>query len=59
METSSFIYIVTEFAEKGEIFDFLVANGRLAAREAVLKFTQILSAVNYCHKNQVQGAKIV
>ena len=49
METSAFIYIVTEYAANGEIFDFLVNNGRMSEPAAAVKFSQILSAVNYIH----------
>ena len=45
IETQSFIYIVTEFAQNGEIFDFLVNNGKMSERDAALKFSQILNAV--------------
>jgi len=53
METETFIHIVMEFASNGEIFDYVVSRGRTSEREAALKFSQILSAVNYCHNNRV------
>jgi len=53
LETSSFIYIVTEYAQNGEIFDFLVNNGKMSELDATHKFSQILSAVNYCHRRGV------
>ena len=53
METESMIYIVTEFAANGEIFDHLVRNGRMSEGEACRVFTQILSAVKYCHTHGV------
>uniref|UniRef100_A0A8B9G913 non-specific serine/threonine protein kinase n=1 Tax=Amazona collaria TaxID=241587 RepID=A0A8B9G913_9PSIT len=54
METKSMLYLVTEFAKNGEIFDYLASHGRLSESEARRKFWQILSAVEYCH-----GRKIV
>uniref|UniRef100_U3JUH0 non-specific serine/threonine protein kinase n=1 Tax=Ficedula albicollis TaxID=59894 RepID=U3JUH0_FICAL len=54
METKSMLYLVTEFAKNGEIFDYLASHGRLSEAEARRKFWQILSAVEYCH-----GRKIV
>uniref|UniRef100_A0A8C0UCA1 non-specific serine/threonine protein kinase n=1 Tax=Cyanistes caeruleus TaxID=156563 RepID=A0A8C0UCA1_CYACU len=54
METKSMLYLVTEFAKNGEIFDYLASHGRLSEPEARRKFWQILSAVEYCH-----GRKIV
>jgi serine/threonine protein kinase len=53
METETFIHIVMELAANGEIFDYVVSRGRTSEREAALKFSQILSAVNYCHNNRV------
>ena len=43
------IYIVTEYASKGDIFDYLVHNGKMSEPEARHVFVQILSAVKYCH----------
>ena len=50
METSAFIYIITEYAANGEIFDYLVNNGRMSEPAAAVKFSQILSAVDYLHR---------
>ncbi|XP_034479639.1 uncharacterized protein LOC117785638 isoform X2 [Drosophila innubila] len=49
MESQSMIYLVTEYAPNGEIFDHLVANGRMKEPEAARVFTQLISAVHYCH----------
>ncbi|XP_043936903.1 serine/threonine-protein kinase SIK3 [Protopterus annectens] len=49
METERMIYLVTEFASGGEIFDHLVAHGRMAEKEARKKFKQIVAAVHFCH----------
>ncbi|XP_023703569.1 serine/threonine-protein kinase SIK3 isoform X4 [Cryptotermes secundus] len=53
METEKMIYLVTEYASGGEIFDHLVANGRMSEVEARRMFHQIVAAVNYCHKRNV------
>ncbi|KAK9892496.1 hypothetical protein WA026_020486 [Henosepilachna vigintioctopunctata] len=53
METNNTIYIVTEYAHKGEIFDHLVEKGRMPEEEAKRIFSQIVSAVSYCHSQGV------
>ncbi|XP_071957874.1 serine/threonine-protein kinase SIK2-like [Antedon mediterranea] len=53
METKSMLYLVTEYAQNGEMFDYLDKNGRMSEKEAGQKFGQIVSAVDYCHKHNV------
>ncbi|KAJ3617990.1 hypothetical protein MTP99_006028 [Tenebrio molitor] len=53
METNQTIYMVTEYASNGEIFDHLVAKGRMSEDEARRIFSQIVSAVSYCHTQGV------
>ncbi|KAG8195836.1 hypothetical protein JTE90_008531 [Oedothorax gibbosus] len=53
METERMIYLVTEYASGGEIFDHLVAHGRMSEKEARHKFKQILTAIHYCHERHV------
>nr|XP_016853053.1 PREDICTED: serine/threonine-protein kinase SIK2 [Anolis carolinensis] len=53
METKSMLYLVTEYAKNGEIFDYLANHGRLSESEARRKFWQILSAVEYCHSRKI------
>ncbi|KAI4880394.1 hypothetical protein NFI96_018696 [Prochilodus magdalenae] len=53
METKNMLYLVTEYAKNGEIFDYLAKHGRLSEPEARRKFWQILSAVEYCHNRNV------
>lgn len=53
MESKTKIYLVTEYASRGEIFDHLVANGRMKEEEAARVFAQIVSAVDYCHQKGV------
>ncbi|XP_049874802.1 serine/threonine-protein kinase SIK2 [Pectinophora gossypiella] len=53
METKNMIYIVSEYANKGEIFDYIARYGRMAEQAARRKFWQILSAVEYCHERRI------
>ncbi|TRY84880.1 hypothetical protein DNTS_017995 [Danionella cerebrum] len=53
METKNMLYLVTEYAKNGEIFDYLAKHGRLTEPEARRKFWQILSAVEYCHNRNI------
>ncbi|XP_063063412.1 serine/threonine-protein kinase SIK2 isoform X2 [Engraulis encrasicolus] len=53
METKNMLYLVTEYAKNGEIFDYLANQGRLSETEARRKFWQILTAVEYCHKRHI------
>ncbi|XP_078055091.1 serine/threonine-protein kinase SIK2a [Mustelus asterias] len=53
METQNMLYLVTEYAKNGEIFDYLANHGRLSELEARRKFWQILSAVEYCHNRKI------
>ncbi|MBN3319599.1 SIK2 kinase, partial [Atractosteus spatula] len=53
METKNMLYLVTEYAKNGEIFDYLASHGRLSEPEARRKFWQILSAVDYCHSRKI------
>ncbi|KAI3960051.1 hypothetical protein MKW98_016775 [Papaver atlanticum] len=51
--TPCYIYLVTEWAKNGELFDYLVEKGRLQDYEARYLFQQIISGVEYCHSNMV------
>ncbi|KAM7399481.1 hypothetical protein PAMP_018751 [Pampus punctatissimus] len=53
METKNMLYLVTEYAKNGEIFDYLAKHGRLSELEARRKFWQILTAVEYCHNRNI------
>ena len=49
-ETSSELYLILEYVDGGELFDYLCTRGRLAPSEALACFQQIIAAVDYCHR---------
>ena len=49
-ETSTELYLILEYVEGGELFDYLCDKGRLSTSEALGHFQQIITAVNYCHR---------
>ena len=53
METDTMIYIVTEYASRGDIFDYLVTHGKMSECEARHVYVQIVSAVKYCHSHGI------
>ena len=61
MEMSSIpLPCANRYARGGELYDYLVAHGRLTEKEARAKFRNILSAVYYCHgKGVCVGPSIV
>eukprot|EP01100_Stratorugosa_tubuloviscum_P009881 TRINITY_DN4178_c0_g1_i2.p1 TRINITY_DN4178_c0_g1~~TRINITY_DN4178_c0_g1_i2.p1 ORF type:complete len:459 (+),score=197.97 TRINITY_DN4178_c0_g1_i2:175-1551(+) len=53
IETPTDIFMVMEFVSGGELFEFIVNNGRISENEARRFFQQIIAGVEYCHKHMV------
>jgi 5'-AMP-activated protein kinase, catalytic alpha subunit len=53
IETPTDIYVVMEYVKSGELFDYIVEKGRLMEDEARHFFQQIISGVEYCHRNMI------
>ncbi|KAH9893476.1 Pkinase-domain-containing protein [Cubamyces lactineus] len=49
-ETSTELYLILEYVEGGELFDYLCNKGRLDSKEALSYFQQIITAIDYCHR---------
>lgn len=49
-ETSTELYLILEYVEGGELFDYLCSKGRLSKAEALGYFQQIITAIDYCHR---------
>eukprot|EP00211_Chloroparvula_japonica_P004791 CAMPEP_0119126964 /NCGR_PEP_ID=MMETSP1310-20130426/5685_1 /TAXON_ID=464262 /ORGANISM="Genus nov. species nov., Strain RCC2339" /LENGTH=872 /DNA_ID=CAMNT_0007117169 /DNA_START=136 /DNA_END=2754 /DNA_ORIENTATION=+ len=52
-ESPDFLFIVLEYVEGGELFDFLVSRGALRANEALYFFQQIIEGLDYCHRYKI------
>ena len=46
-------YIVTELATGGELFDRICEQGKFTEKDASQTIKQVLSAVDYLHRNNV------
>ncbi|CAN7081437.1 unnamed protein product [Brassica oleracea var. botrytis] len=53
IETSTDIYLVMEYVNSGELFDYIAEKGRLQEDGGRKFFRQIISGVEYCHRNMV------
>ena len=53
METRSLLYLVSEYASQGDIFEYIACHGRMSEALARKKFWQIVEAIDYCHAHNV------
>ncbi|KAJ1497720.1 Map microtubule affinity-regulating kinase [Coelomomyces lativittatus] len=53
IDTPNELFLILEYVPGGEIFDFLVARGRMKEKDARKYFRQIVSAVDYCHQLKI------
>lgn len=44
------LYLVLEYVQGGELFDYVSGNGALPEQEAVRLFRQIVAGLSYCHR---------
>ena len=52
-ESSRHLYIIVEYAQRGELFDFLVERGNLVEDVAIDFFRQIVLAIEYLHSHGI------
>jgi calcium-dependent protein kinase len=50
-EDKDCVYLVQEYCEGGELFDYIAEQDKLSEKEAARVFHQITSSILYCHKN--------
>lgn len=46
-------YLILEYVQGGELFDYLVSQGRLSEPEARKYFQQIIFGLDYCHRHLI------
>ena len=49
-ETEKEFFIVMDYVQSGELFDYIVSHGKLSEPEARRIFRQLISAIDYCHQ---------
>ena len=50
IETPKKLFLITEFMEKGELFDYIVKQKRIKEQEACKLFHQLLDGIEHIHK---------
>lgn len=58
-ENKDKIILVQEFADGGELYDYISSKGKLTEREARLLFRQIVSAVHYLHEVSQECSAVI
>ena len=53
LETDTKIYLVMEHLAAGELYDYILDQGKLSEPEAARLFAQIVSAVQHCHSHGI------
>jgi len=53
IETAGQFYLIMEYAQGGELFNYIVAKGRLDENEAKKLFIQIIEGIEYLHKYNI------
>ncbi|KAI9263746.1 kinase-like domain-containing protein [Sporodiniella umbellata] len=53
LQDADYIYFAMEYMEGGELFHYLDKKEKLEESEARLLFTQLITALNWCHAHQI------
>mmetsp|Transcript_1926 Transcript_1926/g.3094 ORF Transcript_1926/g.3094 Transcript_1926/m.3094 type:complete len:475 (+) Transcript_1926:59-1483(+) len=53
IHTKSDIFMVTEYINGGELFDYIIENGKLSEAESRKFFQQMISGIEYFHKKLI------
>jgi serine/threonine protein kinase len=52
-DTAARLFLILELGSGGDLFEYITRSGRLPEETAKEYFSQIVSAVDYCHKHRV------
>ena len=58
IEDSKNYYIIMEYAKGGELFDYIVRKKYLSEKESSILFYQLISAIEFIHKNKISHRDI-
>ena len=50
---ASYIYLILEYCQNGELFDYIVSKGKIEEKEAKTLFYNILKGVDFIHKQNI------
>ena len=53
IERGTKLFLVLDFASGGELYSYVVSKGKLQELEARQFFTQIMSGVDFCHRQEI------
>ena len=52
-EDEKYLYLVLDYVDGGELFQYLVRKGRLSESETLKYFVQIAQGLAYCHHHLI------
>ncbi|GAB1518284.1 serine/threonine-protein kinase gin4 [Rhizoctonia solani] len=52
-EAKGLLFVIMEYIDGGELFDYIVEKGRIPIPEAIHYFQQVMYAVAYCHRFRI------
>ena len=53
IETETELFLIMEFCQNGELFDYIVSHQRLHEKAAVRLYAQLISGIEYIHKSGI------
>ena len=58
VELEEFAFVVMEFAEFGDVFEYIMTNGLMSFEASLSVFSQVAKAVEYCHAKGIAHCDI-